>query len=199
MPDGRVRVHSDEPFRRRRLAVLFRVLLVIPHAIVLWAWQTLLTFTVPIGWILALLLGRLPARLHRFSAAYLRYQSQVTAWFNLLSGRYPSFRRPREHPFDVDVPEPQRQSRLAILLRIVLAIPALVLTSVFGVILGALAVGAWFLTLVLGRITSGMQELGMYCMRYQIETLAYVLLLTPRYPKLESPEPPPQQLMLEFD
>ena len=136
------------------------------------------------SWPAALMIGRVPGRLHRFLAAYLRYQGQVAAWFNLLSGRYPSLRRAGDHPFRIEVPEPQRQRRLVTLFRLPLAVPALVLASAFGVILATVAVASWVVALLLGRTTAGLQELGTFCLRYQLETQAYLSLLTPRYPAL---------------
>jgi hypothetical protein len=50
------------------------------------------------------------------------------------------------------------------------------------------AVAAWFVALALGRTTSGLQELGTFCLRYQLETQAYVSLLTAAYPRLAPPE-----------
>jgi hypothetical protein len=182
--DGRIHVRDDGQLRRRRLAVIFRTILVFPHYIVLSVWALLAVLAVLVSWPAALILGRVPERLHRFLGAYLRYQAQVTAWFNLLSGRYPRFRRASEHPFRIDVPERQRQRRLVTLFRVPLALPALILSSVFGVILAMVALASWLVALLLGRTTAGLQELGMFCLRYQLETQAYLSLLTPRYPAL---------------
>jgi hypothetical protein len=193
--EERLRVVSEEPLRRRRLGVLFRAVLVLPHYIVLFIWSLLAVPVLAVGWVVALWRGRLPAKLHRFLSAYLRYSGQVTAWFDLLSARYPRPHRLAQHPFAIEVPEPERQRRLVTLFRLPLAVPALVLTSVFGVILSAVALGAWFVALLLGRTTAGLQELGTFCLRYYLETCAYLLLLTPRYPKLE-PAPPPAEQML---
>lgn len=195
--DDRIHVDSEEPLRRRRLAVLFRIVLVIPHALVLTVWNTLVSFVLPISWVLAVLLGRVPTEFHRFMAAYLRYQGRVTAWFNLLSGRYPPLRPTRKHPFQVEIPAAERQPRLITLGRLPLALPAVVLASVFGVVLGVVAFCAWFVALALGRTTAGLQELGMYCLRYQLETQAYVMLLTVRYPQLAQPQVPKQLSLLE--
>jgi hypothetical protein len=184
MDDDRLRVDDREPLRRRRLAVLLRVFLFVPHYIVLGLWSFLLTIFLPIAWLALLIEGRLPRWLHNLLAAFLRYYGQTTAWFYLLSGRYPDPLHTREHPFAIDVPERPRQRRIVTLLRIPLAIPALVLTSVFSVILSASAIGAWFVALVLGRTTAGLQELGTFCLRYQLETQAYLSLLTARYPRL---------------
>jgi hypothetical protein len=194
--EERLRVVSNEPLRRRRLGVLFRAVLVLPHYIVLLVWSLLAAPVLVLGWFAALLRGRLPARLHGFLAAYLRYTGQVTAWFDLLSARQPRPHRTRDHPFAIEVPGPQRQRRLVSLLRIPLALPALVLASVFGVILSASTLGAWLVALLLGRTTTGLQELGTFCLRYYLETCAYLFLLTPRYPRLEPAEPPPEQLLI---
>jgi hypothetical protein len=182
--DGRIRVRDEGQLRRRRLAVLFRAILALPHYVVLSVWGLLAALTLIVSWPAALMLGRVPDRPHRFLAAYLRYQGQVTAWLNLLSGRYPSFRRAREHPFRIEVPEPQRQRRLVTLLRVPLAVPAVVLSSVFGVVLATVAVASWLVALLLGRTPAGLHELGTFCLRYQLETQAYLSLLTPRYPAL---------------
>jgi hypothetical protein len=126
--------------------------------------------------------GRLPAFLHRFIAAYLRYFGQVTAWFFLLSARYPDPLHTETHPFVVEVPGRPRQPRLVTLFRLVLAIPALLLATALRVVLTLAAIPAWF---------AGVEELGVFCLRYELETLAYVLLLTARYPRLVPAESPP--------
>jgi len=184
MGDGRLRVRDEEPLRRRRLAVLFRAVLYVPHAIVLTVWSLIIAPTLVIVWLALLVEGRLPTWLHRFVAAYVRYTGQVTAWFFLLSGRYPDPMHTEAHPFVVDVPERPRQPRLVTLLRPVLAIPALLLALALRVVLTLAAIPAWFAGVALGRTTDGLQELGTFCLRYELEAVAYTLLLTPSYPRL---------------
>ncbi len=133
MADGRVRIEAGEPLRRRRLAVLFRVLLAIPQYVVLSIWTGLVVPAVAIAWFALLIEGRLPSFLHRFLGAFLRYQGQVNAWFDLLSTRYPDPLRTGEHPFRIELPDRLRQPRLVTLFRLLLALPALVLASVFNI------------------------------------------------------------------
>jgi hypothetical protein len=71
----------------------------------------------------------------------------------------------------------------------VLAIPALVLGSVFNVVMSTIAVPAWFVALARGRTTAGLQELGLFSLRYQVEAQAYFMLLLAAYPRLA---PPPE-------
>lgn len=188
MGDARVRVEAGELLRRRRLAVLLRALLVIPQYVVLSIWSVLVVPAVAITWLALLIEGRLPSFLHRFLAAFLRYQTQVTAWFDLLSAGYPDPLHTQDHPFRVEIPDRPRQPRLLTLFRLPLALPSVVLASAFNVVLAAAAVATWFVAMALGRTTAGLQELGTFCVRYQVETQAYLMLLTPTYPKLAPPE-----------
>ncbi|MFL5945822.1 MAG: DUF4389 domain-containing protein [Gaiellaceae bacterium] len=181
MDTGRIRVTSDEPLKRRRLAVLFRAVLFLPHAIALLFASAAALVALVLAWGAASVAGSVPARLHRFLATYARYIGRATAWFYLLSGRYPSG---PQHPFELDVDDPVSQRRLLVFARPLLAIPALVLASALRVVLMLSSLAAWFAALALGRTTAGLQELGMFCLRYELETVGYLLLLTPRYPRL---------------
>ena len=164
--------------------MLLRAPLVVPHYLVLSVWIVLVAPAVAIAWLALLIEGRLPSFLHRFIGAFLRYQAQVTAWFDLLSARYPDPLHTLEHPFRIELADRPRQARLVTLFRLPLALPALVLTSAFNVVLSLTSVAAWFVALALGRTTAGLQELGTFCLRYQIETQAYLTLLTSAYPRL---------------
>ena len=177
-------MHDDEPLRRRRLAVLFRLLFFVPQYIVVSIWAVLALVVFVFAWLIALFAGRVPQRFHRFLAAFVRYQGQVSAWLHLVSGRYPDPLRTGEHPFAIEVPERRPQKRLVTLFRLVLALPAFALATAFGVVLSMAAIPAWFAGVFLGRTTAGLQELGTFCLRYELETTAYLLLLTPRYPRL---------------
>lgn len=196
MNSQRLRVHDAEPLRRRRLIVFLRALLFVPHYIVLSIWGILVVPVLAVSWIGALVTGRVPRGFHRFLAAHVRYQGQAYAWLALLSATYPDPLHTREHPFGIETPDALRQPRLVTLFRVVLALPALVLASVFGVVLTGVAAAGWFVALVLGRTTAGLQELGTFCLRYQLETSAYVALVTSAYPRLEPVPPPAEQLLL---
>jgi hypothetical protein len=162
--------------------------LVIPHYIVLSIWSLVVVPAVAVAWLALLIEGRLPSFLHRFLGAFLRYQGQVAAWFDLLSTRYPDPLHTAEHPFRIELADRPRQPRLVTVLRLPLALPALVLASAFSVVLSLASVAAWFVALALGRTTAGLLELGTFCLRYQLETQAYLTLLTSTYPRLAPPE-----------
>lgn len=80
-----------EPARQRRLTVLLRLLLLIPHFIVLFVLHIAAFFTVIVGWFAALVLGRLPDPVFRFLTGVLGYDMRVSASDMLLIDRYPPF------------------------------------------------------------------------------------------------------------
>lgn len=191
-----MRLTDDLGLRRRRLAVLFRLLLLVPAAVVAFVWALVVAVAAPLAWVVALLAGRVPGFLHRTLRAALGYLVQVDAWASLVSGRYPWPRRRSRHPVQLLCPR-ERQRRWTVLLRPVLVLPALVLASVLGIVHLCTAVAAWFVALVLGRTTAGLRELGAFCLRYATEAAAYALVLTPRYPRLAPrrvAEQPPVEL-----
>jgi hypothetical protein len=111
----------------------------------------------------------------------------VNAYLLLVADPFPRFRGwPGTYPIDLEAPPPAPQSRWKTFFRIVLAIPALVLASVLGVVGLIVAVVGWFVALAVGRMPKGMRDLGAYCLRYQAQTYGYLLLLTDRYPSLAS-------------
>ena len=184
-----VRLRLDGDLRRRRAAVFLRLVLAVPPAAAVAAWTALAGAALALAWPATVVLGSTPRPLHRLLRRYLRALTQVTAWLALLSDSYPALWRGDAHPVQVEVRRAP-QPRLSALLRGLLALPAIVLGSVLGVVLGGATVAAWLVALVLGRTTAGLQELGSFCLRYEVETLAYLLLLSSRYPALEAPQTP---------
>ena len=68
--------------------------------------------------------------------------------------------------------------------RILLAIPALLLCYVFRIVNQLVAFLGWFACLALGRMPQGMRDVSAWMLRYELQTYAYLLLLTGRYPSL---------------
>lgn len=173
------------PGRQNRLAVLVRLLLLVPHFVVL-ALLSLVTFFVAVaGWFAALLLGRLPDPVERYLAGFLGYDTRVNACAMLLTGRYPPFElgEPMGYPVRVRVQQSVHLNRLAVLFRLLLVIPAALVEVVATAGWWAFSVLAWLAVLVLGRMPLPLFEATAAVLRYRMRLGAYVLLLTPAYPK----------------
>jgi hypothetical protein len=183
-----VRLIVTDDLKRSRLTVFFRLLLVLPPLIWLTLWGIVAFLVLIVGWFAALITGRLPVGIHEFLARYQVYTTHVYGYFYLLANPWPGFRgRPGTYPTDLHVDPPEPQSRWKTAFRIILAIPAFILTWVLQQVLQILAFLGWFACLALGRMPKGMRDLGVYCLRYQQQTYCYLSILTGRYPSLSAP------------
>jgi hypothetical protein len=166
------------------LTVFFRAVLAIPQFIVLCLWAIAVWLATIVNWFATLFMGRSPDALHNFIAAFLVFQTRVTAYIYLLSEPWPPFGSSGDYPVDLRVAGPQPQNRWTVLFRIILAIPAVLLASVFRTLNQVLALVSWFYALATGQISDGIRSIGVYCLGYEQQTYGYILLATDRYPSL---------------
>jgi Domain of unknown function (DUF4389) len=187
-PPHPVRLVVFDDLKRSRLTVFFRLLLLIPHT----AWQNLwalfIGFLVIVNWFAVLVRARPPEDLHLLLARALRYWTHVTSYTYLVSNPYPTFfGRLGTHPVDLEVEGPERQRRVITFFRLILAIPAFVIAYVFIYVMLVVAFIGWFIALVVGRMPKGMRDLSAYCLQYQAQTGAYLMILADRYPSFSGP------------
>jgi 2-(1,2-epoxy-1,2-dihydrophenyl)acetyl-CoA isomerase len=179
-------VNNDDR-RRWRLTTLLRLPLALPHLYLVEYWGLVAIAVAIVNWFIALAKRRTPDAVHAFLERYVRYATHVGAYVLVLADPYPRFRGwPGTYPVDLRVAGPVEQSRAKIFARLVLAIPAVVFAYVLAIVGAVVALIAWVCALAVARVPAGVQRLGAYCLRFQIQTLAYVLLLTDRYPTLAS-------------
>jgi hypothetical protein len=202
LPSHPIAISVDEDLQRPRLLVLFRFPLVVPHLVWLMLWAVLVVLVALAAWILALVLGRVPRALHRFMAAFVRAVTHLSAFFVVVGRPFPGFvGREGSYPIDLTIEPPERQGRLGVLVRLLLAVPAFVLALTYSAVTFVVAVLLWFCALVTGRVPPGLRDLGAASLRYQAQAWGYALLLTPRYPDsspvLHSPPAPPAPVLLE--
>jgi hypothetical protein len=83
-----------------------------------------------------------------------------------------------------------------VLARLVLVLPAFLLSSAYSGVLLVVGVMGWIAALATGRMPVGLRDLGVAALRYQAQVFAYLFLLTSRYPdsspvlRDRPPEPP---------
>jgi len=167
---------------RNRLTVLLRLILAIPHLVWISLWSFAVGLAVLVAWVVAIFAGRVPAMLHEFMATYMRYHTQLYAYLWIAADPYPGFTGESGYPVDLEVAPAASQSRLTVLFRLILAIPAAIVASVLQNVAWIVAILAWFYALFTGEANKGMRDLQAYCLRYQAQTHGYLLLLTQRYP-----------------
>jgi hypothetical protein len=171
-----------DDLQRNRLTVFFRLVLAIPHLVWLALWSIAAYLAVLVAWVVGIVLGRVPDGLHDFLAAYLRYATHVHAYVSLTADPFPAFTTDAGYPIDLEIASAARQNRLTILVRVLLAIPALIVLYVLQLVAEVVSFLGWFYALFTGNLNRGMRDLLAYWLRYQAQTGGYLLLLTSRYP-----------------
>ena len=211
-----VRLVVEDDYARNRLTVFFRLLLAIPHFIWFLLWTVWIVITGFINWLISIFTGRPYPWFHGLMCGYVRYQAHLGAYLSLVGNPYPGFMgEAGEYPIDIQLPEePVAQKRWTIFLRLVLFIPALLVSGTLGGFLGGFSGGrfgssrgrtqngtgsggallltcaflGWFASLVRGRMPKGLRDAGAYSIGYTAQATAYLLLATDRYPNADPTE-----------
>ena len=76
---------------RDRLTVFFRLLLAIPHMILLFLLGVAWAFTTTVAWVIILFTGRYPETLYGFAIGVLAWDVRVESYVLLLTDEYPPF------------------------------------------------------------------------------------------------------------
>jgi hypothetical protein len=86
-----ITVNVSHQEKLSRLTTFFRIFMVIPHLIVLWALGIAASVVVFIAWWAILFTGRYPKWAFEFVAGYIRWYTRVSSYYLLLTDKYPPF------------------------------------------------------------------------------------------------------------
>jgi Domain of unknown function (DUF4389) len=192
MTSHAVTFEMDYVEKRSRLTAFFRLILAIPHFIVLTLYSIAAGIVVIIAWFALLFSGRYPQGMYDFVAGFLRYSTHFYGYTFLATDVYPPFSGSpgAEYPVRLIVGPPKPQySRVKVLFRIILAIPPLLITYAMQVVAQVGAILAWFAIVFLGRQPKGLQDMIQLGLSYQQRAYAYVLLLTEDWPSFTDEVP----------
>ena len=142
-------------------------------------WPVFVVLTLIAG-LAILFTGRYPRALFELNAGILRWNWRVGFYVYAALGtdRYPPFAlSPRDYPAELDVAYPARLSRGLVLVKLLLAIPHLILLSLLGADIMLYPIGA------LNDLAGDMQLAGGYSVFNLLVVIAgFFLLITGRYP-----------------
>ncbi|MBO0810231.1 MAG: DUF4389 domain-containing protein, partial [Actinobacteria bacterium] len=170
------------PAPQRRLTVLVRIFMAIPHLIVLYALNIAAEVVAFIGWFAALFTGRLPEGLAGFLSGWLRWLARVYAYLSLLTDRYPPFElADSDYPVRVST-APGRLNRLAVFFRLILVIPAGLLLALAGYGLTIAMIVIWLIVLIAGTMPASLHAAVAAVLRFYVRCYGYFYLLTGTYP-----------------
>jgi Domain of unknown function (DUF4389) len=183
-----VRFEADYEERRSRLTVFFRLLLAIPHAILLYIYGIAAFVLLVVAWVVMVITGRYPKGLYDFIASFVRYYTRFLAYTVLLCDPYPPFNGSEDSDYPVrlifDGPL-ESYSRLKAFFRGILAIPIMILRYVMNLLLEIGAFAAWFIILITGKLPRGLFDLMVLANSYTARSDAYLFLLTETYPPFQ--------------
>jgi hypothetical protein len=179
---------ADYVEQRNRLTTFFRLILMIPAAIVLYVFLIVAYIAIVIAWFAIVLTGHYPAGLYKFVADTNRFLARVTAYGVLLTDVYPPFNGAADpaYPVRMEFSGPlESYSRLKTLLRFILAIPIMILRYVMNLLLEIGAFAAWIVIVVTGKMPRGLFDLMVLANSYTARSDAYLFLLTETYPPFQ--------------
>ncbi|QAY73678.1 DUF4389 domain-containing protein [Agromyces protaetiae] len=188
---------------------LAKMLLAIPHFVILAALWLWFIATTPIAGIAILATGRYPRRLFEINTGILRWNWRVGFYVYAALGTddYPPFTARRtSYPATLEIEYADRLSRPAVLVKALLALPQIAIVALLGAdiflypipalnelstgplplggysILNLLVVVAGFLLLVTGRYPTGYFDFLVGISRWMYRVLIYLALMTDEYP-----------------
>jgi len=190
---------------RNRLTTAFRLILFIPHAILVGgvgfglAYKsgggdmtslsgetgvlgTMATILAIVSWLTIVISGEHIAALRQFTAFYLRWRVRALAYLMLLEDGYPPF-GDSPYPASLTFVDPAGpRDRLTVGLRLLLAIPHVIALLFVLFAWWVTTMVAWVAILFSGRYPKGLSEFGVGSLRWLIRVEAFILLMTDEYP-----------------
>jgi hypothetical protein len=187
---------------RNRLTTAFRLILAIPHLILVGGGLDLAVHSrggrsaglqggllgavagvlAIISWFTILFGGTHFAGIRQFTAFYLRWRARAMAYMMLLADPYPPF-GDGPYPVTFEIVDPAGpRNRLSVAFRLIMAIPHFVVLVFILIAAAVLTVIAWFAILFTGNYPAAFHDFAVGAMRWELRVEAYVYLMVDEYP-----------------
>lgn len=175
----------DPPAPQSRLTTLLRIILVIPHLIVLYLLGIAQGIVTLIAWFAILITGSYPAGMLRFSIGAMQWSARATGYVYLLTGKYPPFALGNGDAYPVRLHVVEMSSgrnRLTTFFRLLMVIPHIIVLYFLGIALSVVWLISWIVALFTGAVPAGLHNFIAGVVRWQTRANAYTLLLVDEYP-----------------
>jgi len=191
------------PSNRNRLTTAFRLILAIPHIILVGGvglgiasregrattlggegglLGAVAVFLAIVSWFTIVIGGTHLTGIRQFTLFYMRWRVRALAYLMLLEDAYPPF-GDEPYPASIEIADPAGpRDRLSVGLRIFLAIPHVIVLFFVLVAWCLTTIAAWFIILFTGAYPQGLYEFGAGSLRWLLRVQAYMLLLVDDYP-----------------
>ena len=188
---------------RNRLTTGFRLILAIPHIILVGgvgfsasrnagggntslggetgllgavAW-----FLAIVSWFTIVFAGQHITGIRQFTQFYLRWKVRAVAYMMLLEDQYPPF-GDLAYPATVTIVDPAARDRLSVAFRLLIALPHFILLVFLCAAWWIITIVAWLMILFSGEYPRGLYDFALGVFRWYIRVEAYALLLVDEYP-----------------
>jgi Domain of unknown function (DUF4389) len=190
---------------RNRLTTLFRLILAIPHLILVGGaglgfasssqndstvssfgegglLGAVAGFLSVVSWFTIVIAGTHIIGIRQFCSFYLRWRTRAGAYVMLLEDPYPPF-GDAPYPTSVEITDPiGPRNRLTVAFRLILVIPHFFVVFFIFIAWCLTTILAWFVILFTGEYPRGMYEFGVGVLRWMVRVEAYLMLLVDEYP-----------------
>jgi hypothetical protein len=188
---------------RNRLTTAFRLILAIPHLILVGGFGigvasrgdnrttvggeggllgAVAVFLAIVSWFTIVFAGTHIPGIRQFTSFYLRWRVRALAYLMLLEDGYPPF-GDAPYPASIEIVDPAGpRDRLTVGLRILLAIPHIIVLAFVLIAWFLTTIVAWFAILFTGRYPQALYEFGAGALRWRLRVEAYLLLMVDEYP-----------------
>ena len=171
---------------RNRLTAFFRLIMAIPLLIVAALWGAAACVVTIVQWFVCVFTGKRNRSMFDFTAGFASYMARVYGYYYLLHDTFPKIASSDDTStvtFSAEYSEDA--NRATTFFRIIMTIPAYVVSYLLTLAVNALGLLSWLTILFTGKQPSGVFDFMVRCLRYQMRTQSYVLLLTDTYPKFD--------------
>ena len=189
---------------RNRLTTAFRLILAIPHIILVGGgigfggtWDSdrrtsagsesgllgaVAVFLAVVSWFTIVFTGAHIIGIRQFTTFYLRWRVRAISYLMLLEDPYPPF-GDAPYPASIEVVDPAGpRDRLSVALRLLFAFPHIIVLVFVLIGWCFTSIAAWFLILLTGEYPKALYDFGVGALRWRLRVEAYLLLLVDDYP-----------------
>jgi hypothetical protein len=172
---------TASPQKQRRVTVFFRLFMLVPHVVLAFVAYAMY-FAVIFGWFAAIFIGRNPYQ--KITTGYLRWYARLESYAYFLTDVYPPFTFDEEADYPTEVMlEPGRLNRVTVFFRLILVVPAALISALVSGGMFILAVISWFIVLFRGTLPKVFHNAFEATIRYNLRVAAYMLLVQNPYPR----------------
>jgi hypothetical protein len=183
-----IQLNLNAPLKVARWRVIGNPIMAIPHIIVLYVLNLVLSVITFIAWFAILFTGTYPPGMFDLAAGIMRYQWRVGTFYLFMREPYPAFgipsgpADPGDDPAILSLVRPEKLSRGLIFIKWLLIIPVYIVLIVLGIVAYIVLIIAFFAVLFTGKWPEGLRKYVIGVARLGFRMNAYAYLLTDVYP-----------------